>query len=536
MTQTDTGFEPVFDDPADAQYSWRKGWGPVMRLHEDIIRAYEDGKRRCWEDCGSPMANDHIVVFIDGYGYTRGPEMDADACERLNALNAEQERYPRRIGSSWYDAEIRPVAIGTFARFRSHPAPTRPVAELVAHLEDCIAAHTDLMGYLHWKMAAAAIRGAAEGPGYHWPATYTEITGRPGAEASVLIGGIDNEMAKTVRRLRKLARIAADDPNVLMSIEAGRVPDGDDDATKRFRSGFRSMLKRYGHRTGNGWGSNTHGFVVPTWNVAPEIPLQAIATFARSDLDALDANQRAAKRARTELLREVRKGLAHDPERLVRFEDELAEATFSAWIMEDHNNLIDQVAVGLVRDATDVLGHRLVSDGLIDEPDDVMHLSLDELRAIPSDIRAIVAERQREFARREALDAPEHVGAGEPGPSMEAAFSDAGEGHVGNELRGVAASPGRYTGIARVRLPSPNLPDIEDGEILIAKDAGPDWTPIFAVLGAVVLDVGAIWQHAAVVAREFGLPAVTGVKVGTTVIADGQTVTVDGDKGIVELG
>lgn len=507
-----------------------------MRLHIDIVRAYHEGERRCWDECGSPMAKDHIVILVDGYGYVRGPEMDEAAAERLGALVRHLEtNYAQRIGSSWYEAEIRPVAVETFARLRRHPKPTRPAAELVAHLEDCIDAHTDLMGYLHWRMAAAAIRGAREGPTYDWPDVYAEVTRRLAAEASLLVGGIRNEMSRTITSLRKLARVAASDAHVLAAVGSGRLPDGDDVVSERFRSGFRSMLRRYGHRTGNGWGSNAHGFVVPTWNVDPRIPLQLIATYARADLDAIEAKERAAGGRRGRILREVRRDLASDPVRLKRFEDELAQAMLHAWVIEDHNNLIDQVAVGLVRDATDVLGRRLVADGVIDEVDDVMHLSLDELSAIPTDARAIIAERKRDYARQEALDVPEHIGRGEPAVSSGDGLSDAGEGHVGNELRGVASSPGRYTGIARVRLPAANLPDVEDGEILVAKDAGPDWTPIFAVLGAVVLDVGAIWQHAAVVAREFGIPAVTGTKDGTTVITDGQTITVDGDAGVVLL-
>lgn len=522
-----------WDDPNDARYSWRKAWGPVARLHEDIIRAYHEGERLCWDECASPMAKDHIVMFVEGYGYVRGPEMDDAAERRLGALIGYMAaNFARRIGESWYETEIRPEAVEIFARLRRHPRPTRPLPELVAHLEDCIDAHSRIMGYLHWLMAAAAIRGASAGPSYDWPAKYEDITGRPGAEASLLIGGVNNEMSRTVLVLRKLARIAASDQKLLAIVQRGDVDALDDFPS--FRSRFRSMLRRYGHRTGNGWGSNSNDFFVPTWNVRPQIPLQMIATFARSNLDAIEAREREAGADRRKLLREIRRALRADPDRLARFEDALAEATFSSWIMEDHNNVIDQVAVGLVRDAIHVVGRRLVRDGVIDEPDDVMHLSLDELRALPSGARAIVAERKREFERRSKLDPPETIGAeaaGPPGPKMH----DEGEGHVGNELRGVAASPGRYSGRARVFEPSPVPPDIDDGEILVAKDAGPDWTPIFAVCGAVVLDVGAIWQHAAVVAREFGIPAVTGTKVATTTITDGQTITVDGDKGVVEL-
>lgn len=148
----------------------------------------------------------------------------------------------------------------------------------------------------------------------------------------------------------------------------------------------------------------------------------------------------------------------------------------------------------------------------------------------------VVAERQKLHAERLEMTPPYSVGVEvPPAPSFQDRIVDKGEGHVGAELRGIAASSGTYTGRARVCLPSPIPPDVEDGDILVAVDAGPDWTPVFAVLGAVVLDRGAAWQHAAVVAREFGVPAVTGTKEGTKVVRDGATITVDGDTGIVTL-
>jgi pyruvate,water dikinase len=114
-------------------------------------------------------------------------------------------------------------------------------------------------------------------------------------------------------------------------------------------------------------------------------------------------------------------------------------------------------------------------------------------------------------------------------------LEDKGEGLDGHVLRGVAASAGRYTGRARVAAKTVEPPDVADGDILVAADAGPAWTPIFPVLGAVVLDSGAGFQHAAVMARELGIPAVLGCRDATSAITDGQTITVDGDAGVVEL-
>jgi len=77
--------------------------------------------------------------------------------------------------------------------------------------------------------------------------------------------------------------------------------------------------------------------------------------------------------------------------------------------------------------------------------------------------------------------------------------------------------------------------EIQQGEVLVAETTAPPWTPLFATAAAIVTDTGGILSHSAVVAREYGIPAVVGTGVATTMIRDGQTIEVDGDKGIVRL-
>jgi phosphohistidine swiveling domain-containing protein len=528
---------PVWEDPRDAGYSWARpmfsaGATPQPLLYQDVVRAYAEASRVCWEDVASPMAQMHIVRFLDGFMYSRGPEMDDAAQARLEKWLAYQDGLGNR--GIYYQDIVRPEVIELVGRLKKHPRPTRPLAELVSHLEDCMEAYAHIMGDLHWRMAAGSMKRVNEGVAYDWPDVYADITGRPGAEGPMLLGGLVNEMTLTTRMLRKLARIAQTDPGLQQAVESGDVKalDVDRPPFEKFRSGFRSLLRRYGHRTGAGFGSSV-GLGSPTWNLRPEIPLKLIASYSRSDLDAVERKERDVARERKRLLREVRKALASDRDRLARFEREFAERSLLAWMLEDHNDRMDQSSPGLVRDAAHVVGLRLVRDGVIDDPGDVLHLSLDELRSPPSDGRMLVAERQLEHARRLEMTPPQTIG--DAGPPPARTIFDEGEGHIGNELRGVAASSGRFTGTARVCLPSPIPPDVGENEILVAVDAGPDWTPLFSILGAVVLDKGAAWQHAAVVAREFGVPAVTGTKVGTNVITDGQTITVDGDVGVVEL-
>jgi pyruvate,water dikinase len=104
-----------------------------------------------------------------------------------------------------------------------------------------------------------------------------------------------------------------------------------------------------------------------------------------------------------------------------------------------------------------------------------------------------------------------------------------------NALRGVSGSPGSYTGTARVVRSLAEASDLDEGDIMVCEMTLPPWVPLFSIAGAVVTDVGGVLSHSAIVAREMDIPAVVGTQVGTVVIKNGQTITVDGTKGVVYL-
>jgi pyruvate,water dikinase len=111
----------------------------------------------------------------------------------------------------------------------------------------------------------------------------------------------------------------------------------------------------------------------------------------------------------------------------------------------------------------------------------------------------------------------------------------AADGDGAGELRGVAASPGVVTGIARVVTTPEELHRVEQGDILVCRITAPSWAPVFSRLKAAVSDVGGIMAHTAIVSREYGLPAVVGTGFATQRISSGQTIEVDGDRGIVRV-
>jgi phosphohistidine swiveling domain-containing protein len=181
------------------------------------------------------------------------------------------------------------------------------------------------------------------------------------------------------------------------------------------------------------------------------------------------------------------------------------------------------------RHAAHAAGRRLVADGRLASVDDVSLLTVDELVAGDVD-RDRVERRRARQAELLAVDLPDSfVGIPECWPR------DTGPGGAahGGVVRGIAASPGRHKGVARLVRTPDDYARIEDGDVLVCELTDPAWTPLFAVVGAAVIDIGGPLSHGAIVAREVGIPCVVGTGDGTRRIADGTLVDVDGDRGEV---
>jgi pyruvate,water dikinase len=114
-------------------------------------------------------------------------------------------------------------------------------------------------------------------------------------------------------------------------------------------------------------------------------------------------------------------------------------------------------------------------------------------------------------------------------------FLPAEGGQDGDRLQGVGASGGQVTGVARVLHGPEDFDQMQQGDILVAKLTTPAWTPLFAMAGGVVTDIGGPLSHGSIVAREYGIPAVLGTGVATKRIRSGQVVTVDGTSGLVTM-
>jgi pyruvate,water dikinase len=183
-------------------------------------------------------------------------------------------------------------------------------------------------------------------------------------------------------------------------------------------------------------------------------------------------------------------------------------------------------------------GRRLVAEGAFAEIDDVWMLERAELGdalvgPLPS-LQPLVTRRREELA--EGLRRGPSPFLGEPPAQAERhSILENFYGRVRSGLTGTAASPGQADGIARLVIDERDFARIEAGDVLVATTTTPAWTPLFPSLSALVTETGGILSHAAVVAREYGLPAVVGVANATKLIPDGSRIRVDGGEGAVAI-
>jgi phosphohistidine swiveling domain-containing protein len=179
------------------------------------------------------------------------------------------------------------------------------------------------------------------------------------------------------------------------------------------------------------------------------------------------------------------------------------------------------------------VGAELEQAGRLDQADDVFFLNLTETRAAlaGADQRALVDARRAEYdheLRRRHLPRFLLSDGTEPALDVPTGGSDA------DVLRGTPASAGQVVGHARVILDATGA-RLRPGEILVAPSTDPGWTPLFLTASGLVMEMGGAMSHGAVVAREYGIPAVVGLARATERIADGQLIAVNGTTGTVTL-
>lgn len=294
-------------------------------------------------------------------------------------------------------------------------------------------------------------------------------------------------------------------------------------------SGLAAFLVRHGHRA-----VAEIDIGVPRWSEDQTHVLGMLANYLRLDdlshaPDAVFA--RGAEAADAAVSATVGRVRARSRLRAVAVGFALDRMRRLAGLREEHKDFLIRIFAH-VRALLTAVGTDLAGHGLLDRADDVFFLDLAEARAAlgGADLRETVAARRAEYDRELRRRRIPRVLLSD-GTEPEAVAVPTG---VEGALVGTAASAGTATAPARVVL-DPVGARLEPGEILVAPSTDPGWTPLFLTAGGLVMEMGGPNSHGAVVAREYGIPAVVGVADATTRISTGQEVTVDGAAGTVRV-
>ena len=346
-----------------------------------------------------------------------------------------------------------------------------------------------------------------------------------GKLAPALIAGAQTRTSQANKALEQLAARVRSNPDlagIFTRLSPGELLAS---VTQRkefagFLAAFKEFLAEYGHR-------ETVSVVLsspPTWSDAPEVVLGLVKSMTGERPPATDQTGAALA------------GLMRNPamrfpmlRRRILAAVESAKAGMA--FREDSHFYATMVLPPLRRSLLD-LGRRLTQAGVLGEPGEVYHLRFEELRAMDDGDALPAADRERYRRTVQARAAKRKELEGMPLLESASLFSSR-KGAKGALVSGTPASRGQAKGTVRIIRGPDEFGLLRSGEILVCPYTNPSWTPLFQRAAAVVVDLGGLGSHAAIVAREYGIPAVMGTGSGTRTLLDGQTVVVDGTAGLV---
>jgi pyruvate,water dikinase len=275
-----------------------------------------------------------------------------------------------------------------------------------------------------------------------------------------------------------------------------------------------SFLDEFGHLSDSG-----NDFSVPPWIEQPD----AVLRMALDHAEVTGAYQ-------TRPWREA----ARDLGRVARQRVNFLQSRSSTFVdHREHVSFVYTHGYGLFRPTFLEIGRRLVERQMIDSPDDVMYLQLDEVRSAlmngshPASPSELVSLRKAEMTELADIEMPDMIFGDDFVPARRGPLEV-------DQLAGVATARGRHRGTLRVVRGIEDSPRVKSGDVIAIPFSDVGWTPLFARAGAVIAESGGILSHSSIVAREYRIPCVVSVP-GATRLPDGATVVVDGYTGMVTI-
>ncbi len=446
-----------------------------------------------------------------------------------------------------WEAHLRPMLEAKIAELVRIDVEEVDDAALAAHIDDVLALH-EQGSHIHFDLMMPYLIGM-----HRLVVVCRDLLGWEDARALQLVQGLSVASSAPARQLRDLGERIRANPAAAAAVResTGNLVN----ALCQFDSELADALDDFSRR----WGLRTTRYDpgAPSLSEDGRLFTQLIADeVGRSD-SSLDRASELRQQAIADARNQLSDRSAGDQK---RFQDalELARSVYPS--REDNVLFTDNLPCGLLRRSALEIGRRLVGRSRIDHAGDAAWLTLDELLHAmknvdaDADLRALARRRRAERRWIAAHPGPVFRGSEPPPPpnlrglpsaaretneailwGMALELTPAGGSGDDARLAGIGASAGTYTGTVRIVHDERDFSSLRPGDVLVCAVTTPSWSILFANAGALVTDGGGVLSHAAIIAREHGIPAVLGTVCATSRLKSGQRVRVDGTTGRVTL-
>jgi phosphohistidine swiveling domain-containing protein len=545
MTSRDTATELRFEPPGPG--SWELDPvhfpRPMTRYWTEMHpEPFSRGFREFTAYYGM-LFNGLEMAYVNGFAYkTMVPVPDGEVPSRFQRAEEVLEGKLWRDQLREWEETFKPGSIKTHRELQAVDPDELSDAELVAYLTRCRDHHSEMI-FQHMRFTGAAIVPLGD-----FLAHVGDWTDLHPSELLGLMRGSAPVSAGASAELERLRSAVADDPNARRLIESEDEPGDVLDALRGLEGDAGAAASAYldlvGYRLINGFDISEHYALE-----LPDALLRAIRIAVEgSSFDASDLDEQVA---------DVRDQVPE--EHRGEFDGLLEEARLMYRIRDERGVYSDVWASGIMRRAVLAAGRRLAARGRLNDAEHFIDAGFEEMRSLLSDGDGApsadeLAERSVARTSLTAKDAPATLGPAPPPPPdasglppgvarvmratgivIGAMFGSSEEAHEEDRLRGLAASRGVYEGPARCVSGPAEFSRIVKGDVLVTQSTSEAFNILLPLLGGIVTDSGGLLSHAAIVAREYGIPGVVGTRDATSRIADGARVRVDGDAGEVAV-
>lgn len=307
-----------------------------------------------------------------------------------------------------------------------------------------------------------------------------------------------------------------------------------DEKILKFQQKVNDFISKYHYRLIN------YDFIAPTWGESPEIIVEIIKNYLLENIN-IEDKIKTENEKRKETLGKIEK--VFETSAIKRF---LLKDRFYKWLnLAEKYNLLKEARYNSrmmyfywLKSILLQIGENLLNAGIVEQKSDIFFFQNQELESLVNEksatrinfveIKSKIKYRKSEKEKQYQLNPPFEF-------TEKETINWKKEFESTNELTGIIANVGKIRGVCKVINNTDEFTKLNKGDILVARTTNPAWTPLFAMAGGVITEVGGLLSHAAIVSREYGIPSLINVKNATKILKDDDLVEIDANNGIVRI-